>query len=217
MAELNFEVCGVEPANRGLMPLLMFRLRLTTALSDEVIQAVVLHAQIQIESPQRAYNAAEREKLVDLFGTPERWGQTLRNRLWTHAEATAGGFVHSTELLLPAACSFDLNLAATKYFYALESGDVPLLFLFSGSIFYPTADGRLQVEPISWNKECAYRMPVKLWQQLMQHHFPDSAWLYLRRDVFERLCSYKRRNGFATWEQTVEQLLPETESQEVPA
>src|SRR5207249_3980336 len=110
--------------------------------------------QIQIQSPQRAYSSQEKERLFDLFGPPEAWGQTLRNRLWTHSTATVGPFTGATQTVLAVPCSFDLNLAATKYFYALSSGEVPLLFLFSGSLFYATDDGRLQVERLSWSKEC---------------------------------------------------------------
>jgi hypothetical protein len=104
-------------------------------------------------------------------------------------------------------CTFDLNVAATKYFYALDEGEIPLLFLFSGSAFYISAEGKLQVERISWDKECTYRVPVKRWKDLMEQHYPNCAWLYLERDVFARLYEYRRRNGIATWEQTVEALL----------
>src|SRR5262249_18838252 len=108
---------------------------------------------------------------------------------------------------LPVPCSYDLNLAATKFFYGLDEGIVPLLFLFSGTIFYAGIDGRLQVQQISWNKECTYRMPIARWKEMMQEHYPNSAWLYLNRDVFERLCDFKRRSGSNTWDQAIECLL----------
>lgn len=111
--------------------------------------------------------------------------------------------------MLPVPCTFDLNVAATKYFHALEGGEVPLLFLFSGTVFYPAADGRLQVQQIAWSKECVHRMPVQVWRDLMDHHYPNTAWLTLHRDVFDRLHAYKRRQGLATWEQAIERLLPE--------
>jgi uncharacterized protein DUF6084 len=105
---------------------------------------------------------------------------------------------------------------ATKYFEALDAGGVPLLFLFSGSIFYAAPDGRLQVQPISWDKECGYRMPLQVWRELMEQHYPNSAWLPLRRDVFERLCSFKRARGIASWEETVDRLLIDPEPLEGP-
>jgi hypothetical protein len=224
MPELNFQINRVETATRGLVPLMHFSLEVHTDNPAESVQGLILNAQIQIQSPQRVYNAAEKERLVDLFGTPERWGQTLRNRLWTHATCTVGAFTGVAEAIIPVPCTFDLNIAATKYFYALDDGEVPLLFLFSGSAFYLSAEGALQLERISWNKECTYRMPVQKWKDLMEEHYPNNAWLYLKRDIFERLYEYRRSNGIATWEQTIEALLDEREGElksnqreEVPA
>jgi hypothetical protein len=212
MPDLNFKVTGVEPAARGLIPLLHFHLEVTNSPETELIQAVILQAQVQIQSAHRPYDDEEREKLVDLFGTPDRWGQTLRNRLWAHANVSVRPFTQSTEAVLPIQCTYDLNVTATKYFYALKEGEVPLLFLFSGTIFYAAPDGRLQVQQISWDKECPYLMPVRVWQALMEYHYPNSAWVSLHRQVFERLYAYKRRQGLPTWEQTIERLLSEYES-----
>jgi len=209
MPELDFQITEVEPVQHGLSPLLHFKLQISASPTAETIQAVILQAQIQIQSPLRAYNAGEKEKLLDIFGTPERWGQTLRNRFWTSTNTTVGAFVGSTEAILPVPCTFDLNVLATKYFEALEGGEIPMLFLFSGSIFYAGADGRLQVQRISWDKESVYRMQLRVWQDLMNAHYPNTAWLSLRRDVFEHLCAYKRAQGLVSWEETVERLLPE--------
>ena len=208
MADLSFEITGVEAVARGMTPLLQFKLQVTNLPTTEAIQAVMLNAQIQIQSAQRAYTPQEKDRLVEMFGTPDRWGQTLRNRLWTHVNATLPPFTGNTEVLLPVPCTYDLNVIGGKYFYALEGDDVPLLFLFSGTVFYQTADERLQIQRISWEKECTYRMPVRVWRDLMEQHFPNSAWLYLQRDVFDRLYDYKRQHGLATWEQTIERLLP---------
>jgi len=211
MPELNYQIVGVEAVARGMTPLLHFRVRVSSENPAGVIQGLLLNAQIQIQSPQRGYTAAEKEKLIDLFGPPERWGQTLRNRLWAHSNATAGTFTGATEIVLPVPCTYDLNLAAAKYLYALEAGDVPLLFLFSGSLFYASGDGRLQVERISWDKECVYRMPMQTWRDLMEQHYPYCSWLYLRKDVFDRLYAYRRKMGMASWEEAVNSLLDEAD------
>lgn len=208
MPDLRFQITGAEPAARGLTPLLHFKLQITNAPPTERIHAVILQAQIQIQSPQRQYNDREKEKLVELFGTPDRWGQTLRNKLWAHAGASLSQFTGCVETVLPVQCTYDLNVIATKYFQALETGEVPLLFLFSGTVFYAAPEGRLQVQPIPWDKECVFRMPLATWQLMMERHYPNSAWIALRRDVFERLCAYRRRHGSADWEQVIEQLLP---------
>jgi hypothetical protein len=111
--------------------------------------------------------------------------------------------------LLPVPCTYDLNVGATKYFYAIETGEVPLLFLFSGTVFYAAGDGKLQAEQISWEKESEFRMPIGVWQEMMDYHYPNSAWLPLPRETFERLYAYKRDTGLTTWEQVIERLLPD--------
>jgi hypothetical protein len=215
MPDLNIAVTGVKSGALGLTPLLNFELEVTNPVEGETIHSVALQTQIQISALQRSYTAVEKEKLVDIFGTPDRWGQTLSSRLWTIAGSTIRGFTGRTTAIVPVQCTFDLNVVATKYFYALDSGEIPLLFLFSGTIFYAGPDGRLQVQQISWNKESAFRVPVTRWKELMDDHYPNTAWLYLHRDVFDRLYAYRRAHGLPSWEETVERLLPAHENVEV--
>ncbi len=189
-------------------PLLSFKLRITNTDADEPIHTVALRCQIQIEATRRRYHEREQERLLDLYGAPERWGQTLRTTLWTHTSMVMTAFQGSTLVELPVPCTFDFNVAATKYFAGLEEGEVPLLLLFSGTIFYEAGAGALQVSQISWEKEAKYRLPVRVWQEMMDHYYPNSAWLSLRRDVFDRLARYKMRSGMPTWEQALESLLP---------
>jgi Family of unknown function (DUF6084) len=86
-------------------------------------------------------------------------------------------------------------------------GDLPLCFQFSGTIFHMGEGETLQVAPISWDKESKYRLPVKAWKDLMDVHYPHSAWLSLRRDTFEKLQQYKMREGIPTWEEALERAL----------
>ena len=127
--------------------------------------------------------------------------------LWTHAGVTVPPFQGSTDCDLHVPCSFDFNVAATKYFAALGEGEIPLAFLFSGTIFYADLDGALQVARISWEKEAKYRLPVAVWKDMMEHYYPNTAWLCLERAVFERLYEYKCRRGAPTWEQAIAELL----------
>ncbi len=122
MADLSFQVTGVDGSVPSLTPLLHFKLQITNSSPQETVSAALITAQIQIQSAQRAYSASEKEKLFELFGPPEMWRQSLRNRLWAHANTTVGSFSGSTEAILPVACTADLNIPATKYFYALEDG-----------------------------------------------------------------------------------------------
>jgi hypothetical protein len=131
--------------------------------------------------------------------------------LWTHASVVASAFTGTTVIDLPVPCTFDFNVAATKYFYGLEAGDVPLSFLFSGTVFYADAAEVLQVAPIPWDKEARFKLPVKSWHEMMDIYYPNSAWLRLRRDVFERLYEFKIQHGIPTWEQALERMLPALE------
>jgi hypothetical protein len=145
--------------------------------------------------------------LADLFGEPSRWGQTLRGMLWTHVSTVIPQFSGSTSVDLEIPCTFDFNVAATKYFYGLADGEIPLNLMFSGTVFYQNPGRPLQVSPISWEKETRFRIPLHVWRDMMDLYYPNAAWLCLRRDIFDRLNEYKMRNGFPTWEQALESVL----------
>ncbi|MBA4182775.1 MAG: hypothetical protein H0X49_02020 [Acidobacteria bacterium] len=207
MPGLDFQVESVEAVPFAVAPLLNFKLRVDNSNPDEWIQTVALRCQIQIEPTRRQYNGEEKEKMLDLFGESERWGQTLKTMLWTHASTVVSPFQNSTTVDLPVNCTFDFNVAGTKYFAGLEDGEIPLLLLFSGTIFYEAEDGAIQISQISWSKETQFRLPVRVWREMMEHYYPNSAWLILRRDAFERLQKYKMQRGIPTFEQALEKLL----------
>jgi hypothetical protein len=207
MPELNFEVLGATAVPFSVSPLLAFKLRLTNSDPNEVVQSVALRCQIQIEVTHRKYDVAEQEGLVDLFGEPERWSRTLRSMLWTHATVAVPAFEGATEVELPVPCTFDFNVAATKYFAALKDGEVPLNLMFSGTVFYEPEDSGLQIAQIPWDREAKYRLPVSVWREMIEIHYPNSAWLCLRRDAFEMLSRYKMERGIPTWEAAIERLV----------
>ncbi len=207
MPDLRFRVHGAEAVPFSAQPSLALKLHVENAIPEETIHTIALRAQIQIEANRRQYNAVEKKSLRDLFDQPERWGQTLRPMLWTHASVVITSFQGQTTSDLQVPCTFDFNVAATKYFHAVSDGDIPLNLLFSGTVFYAGPEGALQVSPISWNTEARYRLPVRTWRQMMDYYYPNSAWLCLRRDVFERLYDYKVQHAIPTWEQTLETLL----------
>lgn len=213
MPDLHISIEGAEVVPYAAAPLLAFKARIVNRLDGEIVHTLALRAQIQIEVTRRKYDANEQARLQDLFGEPSRWGQTLRNMLWTHASVVAPRFTGgiTTDILVP--CSFDFNVAATKYFHGVTSGDLPLCFQFSGTVFYGGEDGALQVAPVSWDKEAKYRLPVKVWKDLIDVYYPNSAWLSLQRDTFEKLYQFKVREGIPTWEEALERALsalPET-------
>ena len=213
MPDLHLMIEGAEVVQYAAAPLLAFKLRIANSPSEEIIHTVALRAQIQIEVTRRKYDANEQARLLDLFGEPDRWGQTLRSMLWAHASVMVPRFTGSVLADISVPCTFDFNVAATKYFHGVTSGDLPLCFQFSGTVFYQGEDEMLQVAPISWDKEAKYRLPAKVWKDLMDVYYPNSAWLALQRDTFEKLYQYKVREGIPTWEEALERALnalPET-------
>jgi hypothetical protein len=205
--ELTFRVESAEPLTFAAAPQLIFKVRIDNARGGEAIHTIALRCQVRIEPALRSYQGEEQARLYELFGEPAGWGRTLRSMLWTHTSAVVTPFTGWTVVDVPVPCTFDFNVAATRYFDALESGEVPLLLLFSGTVFYPGADGALQVAQIPWSAESPFRLPVAVWKQMMEHYYPNSAWLCLRKDVFDRLHGYKMQAGLATWEQALESLL----------
>lgn len=220
MPDLNFQIESCRALTHSAAPGLVFQLRLTNPRSEETIQNVLLQCQIQIEVARRQYTPEEQRKLRDLFGEPERWSETLRTTYWTTVQTSAPSFSDTSLIELHVPCTFDFNVAATKYFAGLESGEVPLCFLFSGTVFYSRDDAHdheggqgLQIDQISWNKECKYRLAVSVWQSMMDHYYPNGAWLRLRRDIFDRLFQYKVDNAIPSWERVIESLLKSVESE----
>lgn len=196
-------------------PLLAFKLRLTTAEPAQTIHTVALRCQIQLEVTRRKYAPEDQEKLLDLFGEPARWGQTLKTLLWTHANLVVPAFTGSTLVDLPVPCTFDFNVAATKYFDGLSDGEVPICVQFSGTVFFAAAEGGLQVAPISWDKEARFKLPVKIWREMMATYYPNTAWLCLHKDAFDRLYQYKVRQGIPSWEAALESIIPAEETETV--
>jgi hypothetical protein len=202
--ELDFAITAAEPLAHAAGPTLRFELEVK---SPAAIRSIALNAEIRIAATRRAYDAAAQTRLVELFGRPEDWGRNLHSLHWTTANVTVLPFTGRTTVDLLVPCSYDLTVAGAKYLNALEDGDVPLEFMFSGTVFYAADDGRLQVARISWEQETAYRLPVAVWHEAIERHFPGAGWLRLDRRTFQRLSDYKARHALLTWEDTIEALL----------
>jgi Family of unknown function (DUF6084) len=212
MPDLSFKIESASVVPFAAAPTIAFQLQIENAIAGEKIHTVALRCQIQIEVTRRRYAPQEQERLLDLFGQPDRWSQTLRSMLWTHASLVVPGFEGARTVVdVQVPCTFDFNVAATKYFGALTDGDIPLNMLFSGTVFYAPPDSPLQVAPISWNQEAKYKLPVKVWREMMETYYPNCVWINLRRDIFDRLNLYKMQHGIPTWEQALERALSHEE------
>src|SRR5215217_2219389 len=204
LAELSFAVEGAERVEHAAVPTVRFALRVTAAAP---IRSVLLDTQIQIAARRRRYDAAAEEKLFELFGAPAGWGATLRTLPWTRVTSVVPPFTGSTLVDVPVPCSYDLQVVASRYFDALDGGEVPLEFLFSGTVFAAGPGGMLQATRISWESDAEYRFPVAVWQDAMERYFRGTAWLRLRKETFDRLAAHKSRQALATWEDAIESLL----------
>jgi hypothetical protein len=207
MSELIFECVDASPDRYAAAPTLIFRLQLSET-TGETINAIALRCQLRIEPQRRRYSRAEEERLFDLFGEAPRWGETLKPFQFGYVTQMVPAFSGRTEVELPVPFTYDLEVASTRYFHSLEDGEIPLLLLFSGSVFAKGETG-LAVEQVPWHKEASYRLPVKVWRELMDLYFPNSAWIRMRRDTVDALQRFKSKRVLTTWDETVEALLEE--------
>lgn len=205
MPDLQFQVESAAPVANAASPLIAFNVRITNTEPDAV-QSIALRVQVQIEPVRRFYSAAEKARLKELFGEPERWSTTVRPLLWANVSTTLPGFSGSALVELQVPCTFDFNVAVTKYIYGLDDGELPTSLMFSGTVFYAGKPG-LQIAQIPWDRSANYRLPVRAWKEMMDLYYPETAWITLRRDVFERLYEFKSRYGISTWDQVLERML----------
>lgn len=202
---ITFAVLDIRPEAYAIGPTLSARVGIA-ALGEEPVHAIALRAQVRIEPNRRAYTDAEGSGLLDLFGTRDRWHDTQRTFLWMHTTTTVPGFTGGAEVDLPLPCTYDLEVTGSKYLHALRDGTVPLLFLFSGTVFFKGASG-FSVQQIPWDRDDRFNMPVSVWRQLMDTHYPDTGWVRMRRETVDALTAYKSGHGFLDYDQAVTELL----------
>jgi hypothetical protein len=211
---LDIAVLDAAPEPWAAVPTLRFRLQVTES-SGEPVHALALQCQIRIEPQRRAYSEDEVTRLLDLFGRPEQWATTRKPFPWTHESLVVPSFTGVSEVDLHVACTYDLEVVATKYLHALDDGGIPLLLLFAGTMFTRGQTG-FSVQRISWDLEARHELPVRAWHELMDHYFPNSGWLRLDRTTLQRLQQFKARHGLTTWEQAVQRLLEDADDQVAP-
>jgi hypothetical protein len=205
VAELVFDCVAAHADKYAVAPSMSLTLRIAET-SGQKVEAIALRCQIRIEPTRRHYTDAEAERLNDLFGDTQRWADTLKPLQFTTVSVMVPGFTGSVELDLPVMLSYDLEIGSTRYFAGLEGGEIPLLLLFSGTVF-TTVDGRLQAQQVPWSKEASYRLPVSLWREAIEMHFPNSAWIRMSLQTLDELQRFKTRQALPTWDATLAALL----------
>jgi hypothetical protein len=205
VAELSFDCTGAGPDKFAISPAMSMSLRISE-VTGQKIEAIALRCQVRIEPARRRYSAAEAERLNDLFGDTERWADTLKPVQFANLSIMVPGFTGSTDIDVPIPLSYDMEIGSTRYFAGLEQGEVPLLLLFSGTVF-GSADGKLVVQQVPWSKEARYRLPVAVWREAIDAHFPNSAWLRVSTRTLDELQRFKASRALPTWDATINALL----------
>jgi hypothetical protein len=205
--EPEFEVLGAAGRRHAAVPALDFEVHVSEP-SGRRVYLIALSAQVMIEPARRSYDAATHEALIELFGPPERWAVTTRSLVWHKADVLVPTFTGSTTFRIPVPCSYDLELAAAKYFYSLQDGEVPLGFNLNGTVFYEE-DGRLQMSLVPWSCSAEFRLPVATWRELVEHYYPHTGWVTLQDRTLAAVQAEKRRRRLPTIDATVAQLLEE--------
>lgn len=203
-----FEIVAALPVPYAVAPTLAFTLRVRD-LAERSVYTIALTAQVNIEPARRAYDDATRERLVELFGAPARWGSTARSLPWIKRDVLVPSFRGEMKFEIQIACGYDLEIAAEKYFYSVRDGEVPLSFLFNGTIFYEGDDGRLQMVQIPWECIAAFRLPVATWKSMMGAYYGASTWVRLGAETLDRLGRFKARRGLRSFDDCVAGLLSE--------
>jgi hypothetical protein len=206
--EPDFNVVAARTVRYAAAPMMTFDLHVAEP-SGRQVYMMALTIQVMIDPARRRYDDETREKLLELFGAPERWSVTTRSLVWCQLDVLVPAFTGSTVITVPVPVSYDLELAAAKYFHSLPDGEAPLALHFNGTIYYPGDDGRLQMVLVPWTKSIDFRMPVSVWRETIHHYYPNTAWVALRSETLDALQRAKVDRGLATFDATVEALLSE--------
>jgi hypothetical protein len=204
----EFQVHDVAWVPDAAAPTLSFALGVNETSGREVF-TIALTAQINIDPARRSYDAETRAALVELFGAPERWGATTKSFLWSQVSTLVPSFTGETTFTMPVPCTYDLELAAVKYLYSVPDGEVPVAFHFTGSVLYAGDDGQLQIVLIPWTCSADWRMPVATWHEMMEHYYPNGAWVRLHGDTLAALSRRRAARGLPSYDACVAELLEE--------
>jgi hypothetical protein len=206
-AELVFDCLGGEPERYAASPTLVFRLRIVEATGLH-LQSITLRCQIRILPQQRTYSDTEAVQLRDLFGGRSRWADTMQPVQLATVTSHVPGFTGSTETDVHVPVSYDLDVAAGRYFDALTDGVIPLTMLFSGTVLWrDEATGAISATQVPWHKDASYRLPVSVWRAMIDLYFPDSGWIRLNRATIAALSRVKTNHTVSGWDEIVGLLL----------
>jgi hypothetical protein len=210
---LAVTIIDAHPSPHTASPGVTFRLRIEEMTGDRV-HAIALRCQTRIEPRGRRYTPEEQDRLYELFSDPAQWGRTLHSVTWAHTALIVPSFERRIEVDMPISCTYDLEIASAKYLHAIRDGDVPLLFLFSGTIFSVKDDG-LSIEPVPWQLDASFRMRASVWHAAMDQFFPGGGWIRVQRETLDRLQAFRGRHAIVNWDEAIDRLLQRAPAEEI--
>ena len=202
----EFEILAARSLDRAATPTLSFTARVRDRSGARVYTAA-LAILFTIEPGKRSYDPGDRERLVELFGEPERWASTTGAFRWAQVDVLVPSFSGETHFEIQLPCTFDHEIAATKYFEGLEDGIAPLQLHFNGTVFYEGAGGRMQLMPMPWDRSVRFDLPIGTWREMIERHYPQGAWVRVSDETLARLTRLKARTGRPTFDGCVAELL----------
>jgi hypothetical protein len=211
--EPAFEITGVAHVAFAAGPTMLFSVRVSDESGLE-IQSIALTAQVMIDPARRGYDAETKARLTELFGPPASWAPSTSGLVWARVAAAVPSFRGATVFGLEVPCTYDLEVASAKYFYAVRDREVPLSFHFSGTVFYrsgPASGDRLQVAPIAWSNTAQFRMPVQAWRAMIAEHYPGGGWIRIGDATLDALNARRAQGGFPDFDSCLARLLEETD------
>lgn len=207
--EPEFSVVGVRSQRHAASPTLLLDLQVSES-SGRQVYMIALTVQVMIEPARRSYDAPTRERLLELFGAPERWTVSTGNLVFAQTDVLVPAFTGSVTVPIPITCHYDLELAAAKYLHSLPDGEAPMALHFNGVVYYPAEHGGLQMSLVPWNTSIDFRLPVSVWRETIEHYYPDMSWFALQAQTVDALSREKRARHLPTMDACVEALLRES-------
>jgi hypothetical protein len=209
--DVSFEVLAAGSLERTAAPTLSFSARISDPSGIEVY-TVALSVMFTIEPGKRSYDPEARERLAELFGEPERWASTTGAFRWAQVDVLVPSFNGEAVFEIQVPCTYDHEIAATKYFAGLRDGVVPLQLHFNGTLFYRGEGGQLQMMMLPWDLSVRHDLPIETWGEMIDRHYPEGTWIRLEKETLDRLRRLKTGGGMATYDRVVADLLDSGEA-----
>jgi Family of unknown function (DUF6084) len=204
--EPEFAVTGAAHVAFAATPTMLFSATVAEPGEHE-IQSIALTVQVMIDPAKRGYDPETRQRLAELFGPPASWAPSTSGLAWARVSAAVPGFTGSTPFAIEVPCTYDLEVAAAKYFYAVRDGEIPLSFHFNGNIFYYGSGDRLQVLPVSWSNTAQYKLPVSTWRAMIAEHYPGGGWIRIGDPTLAALNDRRGARGLPSFDACITELL----------